>query len=80
MPAEPRLGDGWLRASVPGAEGHVVQVAEPLPTEPDGVTGATAWLLEEDGTGVLTRTVYESGVGLVESVEEDSGRTTTLVR
>ena len=83
MPAEPRVGDGWLRAQLPGTE-QIVRVDDPGDTAAAGVRGDIVRTTEDDGTGTRTENVYASGLGLVESVVVesdvvDSGRTTTLV-
>jgi hypothetical protein len=70
MPAEPRLGDAWVTAKVPGAVADAVRVDE---TDP-----ATVRTTEVDGDGTRTENVYAAGRGLVESVTAE-GRTTRLV-
>lgn len=74
MPAEPRIGDGWVRALVPGRDDEVVRV-----TEPGASTAGGVWTSETGSDGTETRNVYARDVGLLESVVEDSGRATTLV-
>lgn len=77
MPAEPRVGDGWVTAQVPGAVEETVLVEAPVAEVPDGVAGETVWTTEE---GVArTRNVYAAGLGLVQTVDLATGRTTTLV-
>jgi hypothetical protein len=77
MPAEPRIGDGWVRARVPGTDEQTVLVVEPGVAPSDGVTPDTVWTIEDDG--IRTRNVYAADLGLVESVVIDGGRITTLV-
>lgn len=58
MPAEPRIGDAWVRAAVPGSPEDTVVVSEPL----------TATTEAGEATVLTTRTMqetYASGEGLV---------------
>lgn len=90
MPAEPRVGDGWLRARVPGGGEQVVRVDAPPADGAVAVTEDAVWTLEDDGSE-RTRDVYARGLGLVESVVLESatpesdggstvGRTTSLLQ
>ncbi|MBD8868640.1 hypothetical protein [Nocardioides donggukensis] len=80
MPAEPRVGDGWARAVVPGAGDEYVTVLEVDDTRStpyadyDGVV-----VLEESSPDqpTVTRAAYAPGAGLVE--RDGSGGTWTLV-
>jgi hypothetical protein len=78
MPANPRVGDGWVRASVPGTDEQTVRVDAPGAVPPAGVTAGTTWTTEDDGSS-RTQDVYARDLGLVESVVLDSGLTTRLV-
>jgi len=91
MPAEPRVGDGWVSASVPGVGQRVVRVVPAVADASDDSTLEGVWLSESDASGARTRHVYAPDVGLVESVVLEGsmegttegttagGRTTTLV-
>ena len=79
MPAEPRVGDGWLRAVVPGTAEQTVRVAEPGDFSSSGDTEETVRTVEVDSRGRRTDNAYQAGLGLVESVDREDGRTTTLV-
>lgn len=65
MPADPRLGDGWLDRAVPG----LVQAST---TIEERTADRVQTRHEADST---TRTVYERGVGLVGVIELDAGWT-----
>ena len=55
MPADPRLGDGWLSYDVPG-----------LPRASSTIEDQSSQLVQlRDEAGTTSRTVYEKGVGLV---------------
>jgi len=63
MPADPRLGDGWLSYDVPG-----------LPRASQTIEDQSATLVQlRDEAGTTTRTVYEKGAGLVGLVDLDDG-------
>jgi len=70
MPADPRLGDGWLAYDVPGLPRASARIE-------DQSDGLVQTLDEADTT---TRRVYESGVGLVGLEDLDAGWTAELVR
>ena len=55
MPADPRLGDGWVRFSVPNLLQASTRVEDQSPT----------LVQTRDEAGTTTRSVYERGVGLV---------------
>ena len=68
MPADPRLGDGWLMYEVPG-----------LPRARTTIEEQTPELLQtRDEAATTTRSVYEKGVGLVGIAELDDGWTAEL--
>ena len=69
MPADPRLGDGWLSYDVPG-------LARASATVEDQSSELVQLRNEADTT---TRTVYEKGVGLVGLADLDAGWTAELV-
>lgn len=69
MPADPRLGDGWLSYDVPGLPRASATIEDQ--------SSEMVQLLEEAGT--TTRTVYEKGVGLVGLEDLDTGWTAELV-
>ncbi|MBC2933721.1 hypothetical protein [Nocardioides sp. zg-1228] len=65
MPADPRLGDGWLAYDVPG-----------LPRASSTIEDQSAALVQlRNEAGTTTRTVYEKGAGLVGLVDLDDGWT-----
>lgn len=69
MPADPRLGDGWLSYDVPG-----------LPRASATIEDQSSELVQlRNEAGTTTRTVYEKGVGLVGLVDLDAGWTAELV-
>lgn len=69
MPADPRLGDGWLSYVVPG-----------LPRASATIEDQTAELVQtRDEADTTTRNVYEKGVGLVGLEDLDAGWTAQLV-
>jgi hypothetical protein len=70
MPADPRLGDGWLAYTVPG----LARASTRIEDQSDGLVQT---LDEADTT---TRRVYEKGVGLVGFEDLDAGWTAELVR
>jgi hypothetical protein len=69
MPADPRLGDGWLTYDVPGLPRASTRIE-------DQSDGLVQTLHEADTT---TRRVYEEGVGLVGFEDLDAGWTAELV-
>jgi hypothetical protein len=69
MPADPRLGDGWLSYDVPG-------LTRASATIEDQSSELVQLRNEADTT---TRTVYEKGVGLVGLADLDAGWTAELV-
>lgn len=70
MPADPRLGDGWLAYDVPG-----------LPRASSTIEDQSADLVQtRDEADTTTRRVYERGVGLVGFEDLDAGWTAELVR
>ena len=76
MPAEPRVGDAWVTAQVPGTEPRSVLVEEPVTAETGRDEAVRTTEVDRDGT--RTDNVYAAGLGLVQSVAAD-GRTTRLV-
>ena len=70
MPADPRLGDGWVAYDVPGLPRASTRIED----QSDGLVQT----LDEAGT--TTRRVYEKGVGLVGFEDLDAGWTAQLVR
>jgi hypothetical protein len=69
MPADPRLGDGWLSYDVPG-----------LPRSSATIEDQTSELVQlRNEADTTTRTVYEKGVGLVGLQDLDAGWTAELV-
>jgi hypothetical protein len=70
MPADPRLGDGWLAYDVPG-------LPRASTTIEDQSTGLVQTRDEADTT---TRRVYEEGVGLVGFEDLDAGWIAELAR
>lgn len=70
MPADPRLGDGWVAYDVPGLPRASTRIED----QSDGLVQT----LDEAGT--TTRRVYEKGVGLVGFEDLDVGWTAELVR
>ena len=65
MPADPRLGDGWLSYDVPG-----------LPRASGTIEDQTSELVQvRNEADTTTRTVYEKGVGLVGLEDLDAGWT-----
>ena len=69
MPADPRLGDGWLSYDVPG-----------LPRASATIEDQTSALVQlRNEADTTTRTVYEKGVGLVGLEDLDAGWTAELV-
>lgn len=70
MPADPRLGDGWVAYDVPG-----------LPSASTRIEDQSEGLVQTlDEAGTTTRRVYETGVGLVGFEDLDAGWTAELVR
>ncbi len=70
MPADPRLGDGWLAYDVPG-----------LPRASATIEDQSDALVQtRDEADTTTRRVYEKGVGLVGFEDLDAGWTAELVR
>jgi hypothetical protein len=70
MPADPRLGDGWLVHDVPG-----------LPRASRRIEDQSDDLVQTlDEADTTTRRVYERGVGLVGFEDLDAGWTAELVR
>lgn len=76
MPAEPRVGDAWVTAQVPGTRPETALVEEPATAEADADDAVR--LTEVDRSGTRRDNLYVAGLGLVESVAAD-GRTTRLV-
>jgi hypothetical protein len=73
MPADPRLGDGWLAYAVPGLAEASTTVED---QSPDMVqTREVGWT----GPGTTTRHVYATGVGLVSVEDVDAGWRAVLV-
>ena len=69
MPADPRLGDGWLSYDVPG-----------LPRASATIEDQSSELVQlRNEADTTTRTVYEKGVGLVGLEDLDAGWTAELV-
>lgn len=69
MPADPRLGDGWLSYAVPG-----------LPRASATIEDQSSELVQlRNEADTTTRTVYEKGVGLVGLEDLDAGWTAELV-
>lgn len=73
MPADPRLGDGWLAYEVPG-----------LPRASTTIEEQTRQLVQTRDEGLaeadsLARNVYEKGVGLAGVEDLDAGWTARLV-
>ena len=69
MPADPRLGDGWLSYDVPG-----------LPRASGTIEDQSSELVQlRNEADTTTRTVYEKGVGLVGLEDLDAGWTAELV-
>jgi hypothetical protein len=69
MPADPRLGDGWVAYAVPG-----------LPQASTTIEEQTAEMLQtRDEADTTTRNVYEKGVGLAGVEDLDAGWTARLV-
>jgi hypothetical protein len=69
MPADPRLGDGWLSYDVPG-----------LPQASATIEDQSSELVQmRNEADTTTRTVYEKGVGLVGLADVDAGWTAELV-
>jgi len=70
MPADPRLGDGWLSYDVPG-----------LPRASATIEDQSSELVQlRNEADTTTRTVYEKGVGLVGLEDLDAGWTAELVQ
>lgn len=68
MPADPRLGDGWLSYDVPG-----------LPRASGTIEDQSSELVQlRNEADTTTRTVYEKGVGLVGLEDLDAGWTAEL--
>ncbi|CAM3859386.1 hypothetical protein NOZE110980_18155 [Nocardioides zeicaulis] len=65
MPADPRLGDGWLTCVVPGQPTASRTIEEQTPT----------LVQVRDEAGTTSRSVYEKGVGLVGVSDLDAGWT-----
>lgn len=68
MPADPRLGDGWLTYRLAGEDGASATIEEQTPD----------LVQTRDEAGTTTRNVYEKGVGLVGVVDLDAGWTAEL--
>jgi hypothetical protein len=69
MPADPRLGDGWLSYDVPG-----------LPRASATIEDQSSELVQlRNEAATTTRTVHEKGVGLVGLEDLDAGWTAQLV-
>ena len=69
MPAQPRLGDGWLAYAVPSLPESSRRVED--------LSSEQVQMLDEADTE--SRSVYEKGVGLVSVEDLDSGSTAVLV-
>ena len=68
MPADPRLGDGWLSYAVPG-----------LPRASATIEDQSSEMVQvRNEADTTTRTVYERGVGLVGLTDLDAGWTAEL--
>lgn len=65
MPADPRLGDGWLTCEVPGQARASRSIEEQTPE----------LVQVRDEAATTTRSVYEKGVGLVGVTDLDAGWT-----
>ncbi|NPD05417.1 hypothetical protein HN031_12055 [Nocardioides sp. zg-1308] len=63
MPADPRLGDGWLAFRLADGRENVVRIEDQ----------SRQMLQTRDEAGTATRRVYESGVGLVSVEALDAG-------
>ena len=70
MPADPRLGDGWLRFSVPNLLEARTRVEDQSPT----------LVQTRDEAGTTTRNVYERGVGLASVEDLTAGWQAVLAR
>jgi hypothetical protein len=70
MPADPRLGDGWLTYDVPG----LPRASRTIEDQSDDMVQT------RDEADTTTRRVYEKGVGLVGFEDLDAGWTAQLVR
>jgi hypothetical protein len=70
MPADPRLGDGWLAYDVPG----MPRASSTIEDQSDGLVQT------RDEADTTTRRVYEKGVGLVGFEDLDAGWTAELDR
>ena len=69
MPADPRLGDGWLSYDAPA-----------LPRASATIEDQSSELVQlRNEADTTTRTVYEKGVGLVGLADLDAGWTAELV-
>ncbi len=68
MPAEPRLGDGWLNYAAPD-----------LPESSTTVEEQSREMVQtRDEADTTTQRIYESGVGLVSIEDLDAGWTAVL--
>lgn len=78
MPAEPRLGDGWLASAVPGRTEDRVRVLgrAPVTTDEDAWPDTVETTQEADNE---TRRYYASGVGVVRIEDLTSGTRADLV-
>jgi hypothetical protein len=70
MPADPRLGDGWLAYDVPG----LPRASTTIEDQSDGLVQT------RDEADTTTRRVYEEGVGLVGFEDLDAGWIAELAR
>lgn len=72
MPADPRLGDGWLTYRLADEDGASTTIEEQTPdrVQTRDEAGATS--------DQVTRNVYEKGVGLVGVIDVDAGWTAQL--
>lgn len=70
MPADPRLGDGWVRFSVPNLLVATTRVEDQSPT----------LVQTRDEAGTTTRNVYERGVGLASVEDLTAGWQAVLAR
>lgn len=90
MPAEPRVGDGWVRADVPGPPEQTVRVTDPPAVLPAGSSDAV-WTTETAQSETAqtetaqtsprqasSRRAYVAGRGLVHAEDLGTGRTLEL--
>lgn len=68
MPADPRLGDGWLTYRLADGDGASTAIEEQTPD----------LVQTRDEAATTTRNVYEKGVGLVGVADVDAGWTAEL--